>query len=522
MDSPTKKTARKPKSPDTEKTAKAEKTENIAPAPGTRKPAAKKILFAAGESAPFVTTGGLGEVVGSLPKYLQSENKNFDVRVVIPLYEEIMIKFKDRLEYIGKIYVKLSWRNQYCGLFKIKENGVIYYFIDNEYYFKRPKCYGHFDDGERFAFFGKAVLDMLEIVDFFPDIIHMHDWHSAAAAIHLKTDYYNKKAGKKEFKNIRSVFTIHNIEHQGKFDMSILEEIFDISFNYKDIVDFGGRINLMKGAVMCADIVSTVSPTYAKEIHSSEFAHGLEPIINAETKKVRGIINGIDYEIYNPKTDDKIFLQYDAESIHNKLENKLQLQIIMGLQQAGHIPVIAMITRVTKQKGFDLINSAIYERGNMPVQLIIFGDGDYEEKCDSFQKVFPEQIRYKRGYNPDFARRIYAGADMILMPSEFEPCGLSQMIAARYGAIPVVSNTGGLADTVIPYYEKGENKGEGIGFVFPRFDRDGMVSAITRACEVYQNGDKWRELVKRAMTRDFSWGHSAKEYIKLYNELLGK
>jgi len=512
MESATKKASKKTAAP-LEIKEPAKKT-------GAGKSKKVKILFVAGESAPFVTTGGLGEVVGSLPKYLQAENKNYDVRVVIPLYEEITAKFRDRIEYLGKAYVNLGWRNQYCGIFTAKESGVTYYFIDNEYYFKRPKCYGHFDDGERFAFFGKAVLDMLEIIDFFPDIIHMHDWHSAAAAIHAKTSYYDKKIGKKAFKNIKTVFTIHNIEHQGKFDMPILEEIFDISFAHKNLVDFSGRINLMKGAIMCSDLVTTVSPTYAKEIHSYEYAHGLDPIINMETAKMRGILNGIDYDAYNPKTDDKIFLQYDAESIDNKLENKLQLQTIMGLQPLGHIPVIAMITRVTKQKGFDLIDNAIYELGNMPLRLLIFGDGDYEGKCDYFQKIFPDKIRYRRGYNADFARRMYAGADMILMPSEFEPCGLSQMIAARYGTVPVVSSTGGLADTITPYDESGADKGKGIGFVFAKHDKDGMVKAISRACEIYRDGDKWRELVYRCMNRDFSWGHSAKEYIKTYSELL--
>jgi starch synthase len=468
-----------------------------------------KILFAAGESAPFVTTGGLGEVVGSLPGYLQAENTNYDVRVVIPLYEQI--KFRERISYLKKINVRLAWRNQHCKIFTAEENGVTYYFIDNEYYFARPGCYGHFDDGERFAFFCKAVLGILEAVDFFPDIIHAHDWHAAALPVYLKTSH----SGKPEFKDIKTVFTIHNMEHQGKFDMDILEDIFDISFFSKNLVDFGGRINLMKGAVVCSDMVTTVSPGYAKEIHTPEYAYGLESVVNMETAKIRGITNGIDYGSYNPATDSAIFANYDSESLENKLENKLRLQEAMDLQPNKDIPLIAMVTRLTKQKGFDLMERAIYELGNMPMQLVIFGDGDYEAKCEYFCSLFPEKIKYRRGYDPAFARLMYAGADMVLMPSEFEPCGLSQMIAARYGTVPLVSGTGGLADTITPYDEKGT----GIGFVFGKHDKDGLLGAVAYACGLYKNKEKWQELMLRCMDSDFGWGRSAAEYLKMYGEL---
>ena len=478
-----------------------------------------KILFAAGESAPFVTTGGLGEVVGSLPKYINAKNPDCDVRVVIPLYEEITAKFGERIKYAGYTYVDLNWRHQYCGVHTAEENGVTYYFIDNEYYFKRPKCYGHFDDGERFAFFGKAVLDILETIDFFPDIIHMHDWHAATAAIHLATSYQNKKIGAKAFKDIKTVFTIHNMEFQGEYDMPILEEIFDISFFHKDLVDFGGRINLMKGAIVCSDLVTTVSPGYAREIHTAEYAHGLESVINMETAKIRGILNGIDYGSYNPETDERVYVRYNAETLENKLKNKLALQVDVGLPQNGRIPLVAMITRITKQKGFDLMERVMHELGGMQMQLVIFGDGNrgepYEGICERFAGLFPEKVRFLRGYNPDFARKLYAGADMILMPSEFEPCGLSQMIAARYGTVPLVSRTGGLADTITPYGEPGE----GIGFVFGKHDKDSMLHAIGSACALYGDEKKWRELVRRCMGRDFGWQLSAGEYIKMYGEL---
>jgi len=477
----------------------------------------KKILFVASESAPFITTGGLGEVIGALPKNLIKAEENIDVRIVIPLYEEIMIKFKDRMEFFGKIYVDLGWRHQYCGIYTAKEDNVIYYFIDNEYYFKRTGCYGFFDDGERFAFFGKAVLDILEFIDFIPDIIHTHDWQSAIVPVYLKTTY----ADKEEFKHIKTVFTVHNIEYQGKYNISILEDIFAVSFDYKNILEFDGTINLMKGAMMCADIISTVSPTYAKEIHDFRFAHGLDPVINMQTGKIRGILNGIDTESYNPKTDPKVFYNYDSAAINGKLENKRQLQMLMDLRQDDQIPVIAIVTRLVRHKGIDLIVGAMNEIVKLPLQFIVLGSGDreYELLFESFKERFPDKINVKLGFNQELARRIYAGADMFLMPSRFEPCGLSQMIAARYGTVPLVRETGGLKDSIIPYET---DDGKGIGFTFTEYANESIIEIINKACAVYQDKDKWRELVKRAMEHDFSWEQSAKEYVKMYNELLEK
>ena len=478
------------------------------------KPESKKILFVSSEAAPFVTTGGLGEVIGALPKNLCAADDKIDVRIIIPLYEEIMSKFQDRIEFIGKIYVDLGWRHQYCGIFSAKEGGVKYYFIDNEYYFKRADCYGHFDDGERFAFFGKAVLEILEVIDFIPDIIHTHDWQSAAASIYLRTTY----SGKEEFKNIKTIFTIHNIEYQGKYSMSILEDIFAIPFEYKNILEFDGAINLMKGAMMCSDIISTVSPTYSREIHDFRYAHGLDPIINLQTEKIRGILNGIDTESYNPATDTKILSNYDSCSINKKLENKLQLQMVMDLPQDDQIPVIAIITRLVKHKGIDLIVGAMNELIHLPAQFVLLGKGEreYELLFESFMERFPDKIGVKIGYDNEAARKIYAGADMLLMPSKFEPCGIAQMIASRYGAVPIVRETGGLKDSIIPYETDG---GKGNGFVFTDYMSDSITEVVSRACAVYNNKGKWAELVKRVMSWDFSWEQSAKEYIKMYNEL---
>ena len=480
------------------------------------KKASKKILFVSSEASPFITTGGLGEVIGALPKNLYKAEENTDVRIVIPLYEEIAVKFKDILEFYGKIYVDLGWRHQYCGIFTAKAGDVIYYFIDNEYYFKREGCYGYFDDGERFAFFGKAVLDILEAVDFIPDIIHAHDWQSAIVPVYLRTTYSHKE----EFKNIKTVFTVHNIEYQGKFNMPILEDIFDISFEYKTVVEFNGLINLMKGAMMCSDIISTVSPTYAKEIHDYRYAHGLDPVINMQTDKIRGILNGIDTESYNPKTDSKIFVNYDSESAEKKSENKLQLQTIMDLPKNDQIPVIAIVTRLVGHKGIDLIAGAMNEIIKLPLQFVVLGSGDreYELQFEMFRERFPDKVRVHLGFSPELARRIYAGADIFLMPSRFEPCGLSQMIAARYGAVPVVRETGGLKDSIMPYDAE---KGEGIGFVFTDYSCESITEAINRAFTAYNDKEKWADLVKRAMEWDFSWENSAKEYIRMYNELLG-
>ena len=483
------------------------------------KKASKKILFVASEAAPFIITGGLGEVIGALPKNIYKAEKDADVRIVIPLYEEIAVKFKDILEFFGEIYVDLGWRHQYCGIFTAKIGDVLYYFIDNEYYFKRGGCYGYFDDGERFAFFGKAVLDILETIDFIPDIIHAHDWQSALVPVYLRTTYSYKE----EFKNIRTVFTVHNIEYQGKFNMAILEDIFDISYEYKSIVEFDGMINLMKGAMMCADIISTVSPTYAKEIHDYRFAHGLDPVINMQTGKIRGILNGIDTESYNPQTDPKIFANYDAESIDKKSKNKLQLQTIMDLPKNDNIPVIAIVTRLVGHKGIDLIAGAMNEIIKLPLQFVVLGSGDreYELQFELFRERFPDKVRVHLGFSPELARRIYAGADIFLMPSKFEPCGLSQMIAARYGAVPVVRETGGLKDSIIPY-ESGESGEKGIGFVFSDYTCEAITEVINRAFVLYNDKEKWSGLVKRAMEWDFSWEASAKEYIKMYEELLGK
>jgi len=479
--------------------------------------AAKKILFVSSEAAPFITTGGLGEVIGALPKALYGEADNIDVRIIIPFYEQIMNKFTEQLEFVGKTYVDLGWRHQYCGIYTAKVENVIYYFIDNEYYFKRADCYGFFDDGERFAFFGKAVLDILETLDYVPDIIHTHDWQSALVSIYLRTTY----SWKDELKNIKTIFTIHNMEYQGRYNMSILHDIFDIPQDFKKILEFDGEINLMKGAMMCSDIISTVSPSYAKEIHDYHYAYGLDPIVNMQSTRIRGILNGIDVNSYNPATDEIIDekRRYDSDSIDKKVENKLYLQNRLYLPEAGDIPMICIITRLVRHKGIDLLVGAIDELAELPMQFVLLGKGEreYELLFESFQERYPDKIRAVIDFNNELSRLMYAAADMMIMPSKFEPCGITQMIASRYGTVPIVRETGGLKDSIKPYDIESDT---GNGFTFIDYESEKLIDAIKRAIDVYNSKDEWRKLTGRVINWDFSWKQSAKEYLKMYDELI--
>ena len=485
------------------------------PAKKTKK-ADKKILFVASEAAPFLTTGGLGEVIGALPKSLCNAGKSLDVRVVLPLYEQITQKFKDSLEFLKKIYVDLAWRHQYCGIFAAKSENVTYYFIDNEYYFKRQGSYGYFDDGERYAFFCRAILDMLKVIDFIPDIIHAHDWQAALVPIYLATSCM----GKPEFKNIKTVFTIHNMQYQGIYSMDILEDVFDISYAHKHILEFDGMINLMKGAMICANIISTVSPTYAKEIRDPEYARGLESVTNMQAGKLRGILNGIDTHSYDPKNDPTIFCGYDSSHLENKLENKLGLQSLLGLQKNENVPLIAMITRLVDQKGMDLVLTSMDELAKLPLQLVVLGNGDrwYESCFKNFCGYFPDRISVNLSFDHELSKKIYAGADMFLMPSKFEPCGLGQMMAARYGAVPIVRATGGLKDSIVPYDREADL---GNGFSFESYSREAMMEALKAALTAYENKDEWQRLVGRAMDSDFGWEKSALEYIEMYKDMNG-
>lgn len=470
-----------------------------------------KVLYIASEAAPFIVTGGLGEVAGSLPKALaEIYNDEMDMRIILPLYQGVWDR--SEFEFIGKTSVPLAWRQQYCGVYKKTLSNVTYYFIDNEYYFKRSECYGHFDDGERFAFFSKAALYILPMIKFMPDIVHANDWQTSLVPVYLKTKY-NSYEG---YKNIKSIITIHNIEYQGQFDLSIAEDVFDLHGKEKTIIEYNGSINLLKGAMETANIISTVSESYSKEIFDDYYAHGLAEIIKKNSSKIKGILNGIDIEAYNPETDDALFENYSINNIKNKSLNKQNLQSLSGLPQDNGVPLIGIISRLVKHKGFDLIINAMEEILKEKVQFVIIGKGDrgYELFFKSLQDSYNEKVSVRIDFNSDLARKIYAGADLFLMPSISEPCGIAQMISSRYGTVPIVRETGGLKDSI-----KDASLGEGNGFTFSEQTSQALYDAIKRSLKVYNNKEDWSKLVESVMKIDFSWNKSAQKYYEMYYSL---
>lgn len=471
----------------------------------------RKILFAASECTPFIATGGLAEVIGSLSKSL-AQDEEYDVRVVLPLYSDIRGDYRQRFAYLGNINVPLGWRNQYCGIFSYEESGVTFYFLDNEYYFRRGGCYGYYDDGERFAFFSRAVMEILGFLQFYPDVLHCHDWQSALAAIYLKTIYCHRR----EYSLIRAVFTIHNIEYQGKYSLDVLEDLFGISDDYRYLLEFDGCANLMKAAIECSETFTTVSPTYAEEIKRAEYAHGLQGEVERNAFKLRGILNGIDVKSYDPATDPALFAPYSAENPAGKEVCKAELQKMLGLPVRENVPVVAMISRLVAHKGLDLVRAAIEELLADDVQFVLLGTGDSE--YESYFKDLANRYKGKAvsiiAFNGDLSRKIYSGADIFLMPSKSEPCGLSQMIASRYLTVPVVRETGGLYDSIKPYGAGGN------GFTFAAYNAGDMLYVLREAVSLYKNKPEWQKLMIKAGTTDFSWQRSAEEYKKLYTDTL--
>ncbi len=472
----------------------------------------KKIMFVASESQPFVASGGLGEVIGSLPKAL-AKNPEYDIRVVMPLYSIIPEKFKSQFEYVGNMQVSLSWRSQYCGVFKFVYEGVTFYFLDNEYYFKRSGIYGYLDEAERFAFMSKAALDVIPLIGFIPQVIHCHDWQAALIPVYLKTTYKERE----EYKHIRTVFTIHNMEYQGRYSIDLLYDLFELPSWAMSLVEYQEDINLMKGAIQCADIVSTVSPSYAKEILEPSASCGLNYINQQNSYKMRGILNGIDDISYDANTDEAIFKKFGVETLELKNENKMEMQKALGLPVNKDIPMIAMITRLVSHKGIDIVKDAMNDLVNKDIQFVVLGTGEfgYEEYFKGMERNYPDKVRALIEFNGALSRKIYASADMFLMPSKTEPCGLSQMIATRYATIPVVRRVGGLGDSIVDYGER-----NGIGFTFFDYNGYNLLASINRALEVYSDKEKWNELMVRAITTDFSWQASAKKYFVMYDELL--
>ena len=482
-----------------------------APAPEITVAPKKKILFVASEAAPFIATGGLAEVIGSLSKAL-AKSDAYDVRVIIPLYQDIKKEYRKDFRFIGNIFVPLSWRNQYCGIFEYEANNVKFYFVDNEYYFKRPGCYGYYDDGERFAFFCRSVMEILSFIGFYPDILHCHDWQAALAALYLKTIYCFRP----EYQFIRAVFTIHNIEYQGKYSLDILEDLFGISNRFRYLVEYDRCINLMKGAIECCERFSTVSPTYAGEIKDPYYSHGLDPIIRRNEFKLCGILNGIDPDYYNPATDKSLFANYDADNVAPKAVCKEELQRMLNLPVKPETPIIAMITRLVSHKGLDLVKEVIEQVLRQDVQFVLLGTGDstYENYFSDLARRYQGKVVSIISFNSDLSRKIYAGADLFLMPSKSEPCGLSQMIASRYGTVAIVRETGGLRDSITPYGAGGN------GFTFRDYNAYDMLYVINEAIGVYHNKDEWKALQQKAMRTDFSWAKSATYYEGLYLGML--
>ena len=472
-----------------------------------------KILFAAAEASPFIKVGGLGDVAGALPKALVE--KGHDVRVVLPLYSSIKWEMREKCQYIQYFYFMHGWRNCYCGIFEANIDGVIYYLVDNEYYFKRRAPYGEFDDGERFAFFSRAVLEILPQVDFFPDIIHCNDWHTAAVPVYLDAQYRWRDG----YEYIRTVFSIHNIEFQGKYGLDTLGSVFALPPDWESVVEHDGCLNLMKGAIERANAVNTVSETYANEILDPYFSFGLDTILRPRRYKLSGIVNGIDVKAFDPATDPAIAVNYDIDTRADKVENKLALQKELGLAVDPDIPMIGMVGRLTSQKGIDLMYPIMEELMKHEVQLVVLGTGyaeieDFMRFCDA---AYHDKMRAMITFSSSMAQKIYSGADLFLMPSKSEPCGLAQLISMRYGTIPVVHAVGGLKDTVVPYNPA---EGTGNGVNFQSYNAWDMYDAIMRGIAIWSDPEERDQIMVNGMSGDYSWDVSADKYLKLYESVL--
>ena len=475
-----------------------------------------KVLFTVSECVPFIKSGGLADVAGSLPKELK--RLGTDVRVIMPKYGSISEEFKQEMKRVAEFTVQVGWRNQYCGIEELSYNGITFYFVDNEQYFKRDHLYGYFDDGERFAFFNHAVLQGLAQIQFYPDVIHCHDWHTGMIPFLLKKKYQMIK----EYAEIKSVFTIHNLQFQGIMPKEALNDLLNLDDRYFNMeeLEFYGNINFMKGALVAADKITTVSPTYLKEIQTDYFGEKLNGVLVKRNEDLSGILNGIDEDIYNPETDLNLAKNYSTTTLFDKEENKRSIQQKFGLPQSD-VPLIAMITRLTKQKGLELVQAVFHEILSENIQMIVLGTGDpeFEQFFREMEGMYGEKFKAYIGFNEELAHQLYAGADLFLMPSKFEPCGLGQLIALKYGTVPIVRETGGLNDTVQPY---NEFSGEGNGFSFTKFNAHDMLYTIRRAIYFYQDQEIWDQLIISAMEMKYSWAQSAFKYNQLYSGLVSR
>lgn len=475
-----------------------------------------KLLYTAAECAPFFKTGGLGDVAGALPKELTK--KGIDTVVVLPYYSKMPPQYKEQCEDVLNFTIYVGWREQYCGVKKLVLNGVTYYFIDNMYYFDRDGIYGYFDDGERFAFFQMAVIELMERIDFIPDVINVNDYHTGMIPFLLKEKYRWIEA----YSNIKTILTIHNIEFQGQYGSEILPNLFGMGTERYDdgTVRMGDAVNFMKAGILYADRVNTVSPSYAEEIKTSEFGSGLDPILRMESGKLSGILNGIDYELNNPETDTALVSPYSVDDLSGKAANKEDLQRLMGLRPKPEVPLIAVVSRLTYQKGFHLVLDELENILQFDVQFVLLGTGDplFENRFQSIAEKYPEKCSVSISFDVTLAQKMYAGADIFLMPSAFEPCGLSQIISMRYGTLPVVHEIGGLKDTVEPFNPV---EGTGTGFGFSEFTPYQLMECLKKAIDLYYSSpEAWTVLIKNGMSKDFSWETSCEGYIDLYRSIL--
>ena len=473
------------------------------------------ILYVTSEAVPFCKTGGLADVAGSLPQALAANGDR--VSVILPLYERVKNQWGDQLHFERWTFVRLAWRSVYCGLFSLERDGVTWYFVDNEVYFRRSELYGYYDDGERFAFFSRAVTELLKSLPQRPDVVHCNDWQSALVPIYIRDEAVRDDF----YKGIRTVITVHNIEYQGRYGSRTVEDLFGLDHGWFDggTIEFGGDVNLLKGAIVTADAVTAVSPTYAQELKYAYFAHGLENVMSMNARKLHGVLNGIDMERYDPASDPNLTANYSLRRMAGKAKDKAALQRMMGLAERKDTSVVAMVSRLVSHKGLDLVCETLDYFMEKDMQLVVLGKGDgkYESFFSWAQAKYPGRVAVHLGYSESLAMQIYAGADLFLMPSKSEPCGLSQMIAMRYGAVPIVRETGGLKDTVHAYEAW---NGAGNGFSFTNYNAGDMCYVIGEAVDLYhQKPEAYKALRKRGMAEDFSWARSAKKYREIYDSI---
>ncbi len=469
-----------------------------------------KILYVTSEANPFAASGGLGDVMGALPTAVRQEG--CDVGVIMPLYDTMKEEHRCKLEKVADIFFKLAWRDSGATVFKICQGGVSYYFVENHRYFDRGRLYGEYDDAERFAAFSKAVVEFMIQTDTVPDVLHANDWQTALTVIYLKTEFANHPM----LRGIKTVYTIHNIEYQGKYGFDVLGDVFGINGNFAGVLEYDGCVNLMKGALVCADYVTTVSPNYANELEYNFFAFGLSDIVRSIKYKMSGVINGIDYDYFSPERGGDIYKSYTSRTVKSgKAANKKALQAELGLEQRPDVPLVVMITRLTAGKGIDLVLHILEELLCEDVQIVVLGTGDreYEERFSYIAKNHLNLVSLIK-FDRALSKKMYAAADIFVMPSKSEPCGLAQMIACSYGTVPVVRSVGGLYDSIKPWGSDGGN-----GFRFDNYNAHELLFSIKDAISVYRDKKEWAKIVASAKRSDFSWKNSALKYIQIYNKI---